>query len=175
MQEDRPLMVTRFSAEATASAGLDAVCRWVIAGQCKPVRLGVDDLPAIGQASRLRLDRPITAPRAVLCAVWLLEDVDAGGCLLAGQLRFVAHPTGSEIRLNFSGRTAAAMRSGVLRREADHAATQLLEVIAETIERPHVLARSALRAQSRSVRSARRSMRHEQFFNATSTTVGLSA
>jgi len=72
----------------------------------------------------------------VAAAVWLVDDVVAGECLLAGHLRFVAHPTSSDIRLSFRGRTAAAMRSGALYRQADHAARQLLEVIGRSIERP---------------------------------------
>jgi len=75
----------------------------------------------------------------VLCTLWLVDDVVAGECLLAGHLRFVAHPTGSETRLSFSGRTAVAMRSGALYRQADHAARQLLEVIGRAIEGPRIL------------------------------------
>jgi hypothetical protein len=93
-------------------------------------------LPALGRHSWLRLARPITAPRAVLCTLWLVDDVVAGACLLAGHLRFVAHPTSSVVRLSFSGRTAVAMRSRALHLQADHAARQLLEVIGSSIESP---------------------------------------
>src|ERR1700680_1319111 len=109
MWEDRPLVVARISAEASASAHLDDVCRWLIECQSNPVRLNVDSVPALGQDSWLMLAPPITAPRAVLCAVWMLEDIDAGGCLLAGQLRFVAHPTDSAIRMSFGGRSALVL------------------------------------------------------------------
>ncbi len=134
------MVVARVSAEISASAGLDEVCRWLIECQYNPVRLEVDDLPALGQNCWLRLALPITAPRAVLCTLWLVEDIDAGGCLLAGQLRFVAHPTASDVRLSFSGRTATVLRYGLLERQADHAARQLLELIAVSIERPRTLA-----------------------------------
>jgi hypothetical protein len=127
------------SAETSAAADLDEVRRWLIASQWNPVRLDVGDLPALGQGSMLRFALPMTAPRAVLCAMWLHEDVEAGGCLLAGQLRFVAHPTASDIRLSFSGQTAGAMRSGQLGLQAHHAARQLVEVIADTIQRPFPL------------------------------------
>src|SRR4029077_8694450 len=111
------------------------VCRWLIECQCNPMRLDVRDLPAIGLGTRLRLAMPITAPRAVLSTLTLFEDVDAGGCLLAGHIRFVAHPTDPAIRLSFSGRAEAGMGSGAIRRRAEHAARELLDVIAASIER----------------------------------------
>jgi hypothetical protein len=141
MQEVPQLMVTRILAETSASADLDDVCRWLIRGQVNPVRLDVDDLPALRQGSTLRLATPIRAQRAALCAAWLLEDVDPGGCLLAGHLRFVAHPTGSDIRLSFRGRIANAMGPGLPLRQADLAARQLLDVIAASIGRPSAVAR----------------------------------
>jgi len=48
----------------------------------------------------------------------------------------VAHPTGSEIRLRFTGRTAMAVTSGPLHNEAHDVARQLVGVIAQSIERP---------------------------------------
>ena len=134
MQEDRTLAVSRISAETSASAALDEVCRWLIARQGNPVRLTVDDLPALGQDCWLRLALPISAPRAVLSALWLVAEMDATECLLVGHLRFVAHPTKSNLRLSFNGRTAAAIRSGLLHGQADHTARQLLELIAQSIE-----------------------------------------
>jgi hypothetical protein len=136
MDVNRPLAVARISVETSASVDLSAACRWLIERQGSPVTLDAGDLPALGQRTRLRLAIPMTAPRAVLCAVWLLEDLGAGGCLLAGQLRFVAHPTESDIRVSFIGRTAEAMRSVSLGRQADHAARQLIELIANSIQRP---------------------------------------
>ena len=129
-------MVARISAEASAAAHLDDVCRWLIETQGTPVRLGVDDVPALGQVSWLRLGRPIVAPRAILCALWLLDEIDAGVSLLAGQLRFVAHPTASDIRMSFSGGTTTVLRYGLLNGQADHAARQLLGVIAGSIQGP---------------------------------------
>lgn len=123
------MIVVRVSVETTAAAELAEVCRWLIEVR-SPVGLGVEDVPAIGQPSRLRFELPIVAPRAVLCALWLLEEADPGGCLLAGQLRVVAHPTAPGVRLSFSGQTSSAMRSSQLRRQADDAAHQLLEHIA---------------------------------------------
>ena len=139
MQEDRSSTGARLSAETSTSAGLDDVWRWLVECKGNPVSFDADDLPALGLETRLRLALPMTARRAVLCALWLLEDVGAGSCLLAGQLRFVAHPGGSEIRLSFNGRTAAPIRSGLLGRQADHVASQLLAVIAESIQRPPAL------------------------------------
>jgi hypothetical protein len=136
MDVTRPLAVARISVETSAPVDLNAVCRWLIERQGGPVSFDAGDLPALGQRTRLRLALPVTAPRAVLCALWLLEDLGAGGCLLAGQLRFVAHPTESAIRLSFIGRTAEAMRSVSLGRHADHAARQLIELIANSIQRP---------------------------------------
>src|ERR1700716_3660432 len=148
MQEDRRFAVSRISAEASASVALDEVCRWLIARQSNPVRLDVDDLPALGQDCWLRLALPVTAPRAVLCALWLLEDIDAGGCLMTGHLRFVAHPTGPDIRLSFSGRTATAMKPTLLNGHADRAARQLLEWIAPSIHRPLSAVRPSLAARA---------------------------
>ena len=136
MVEDRKFLVARMSAEISASADLGEVCRWLIARRSNPIRLGVDHLPALGQGSRLKLALPISAPRAVLCSAWLLEDVDAGECLVVGQLRFVAHPTGSGIRLTFSGRTATAISPSRVRCQAEHAARQLVEVIARSLRSP---------------------------------------
>lgn len=128
--------VVRISAERSTPARLDDVFRWLVQHQGTAMRLDVDEVPAVGRHSWLRLASPITAPRAVLCTLWLVDDVVAGACLLAGHLRFVAHPTSSGVRLSFSGRTAVGMRSMALRRQADHAAQQLLEVIGNSIERP---------------------------------------
>jgi hypothetical protein len=152
--EDRRLAVARISAEASASAALDEVCRWLIARQSNPVRLDVDDLPALGQDCWLRLALPVTAPRAVLCALWLLEDIDAGGCLMTGHLRFVGHPTTPDILLSFSGRTATAMRPTLLQGHANHAARQLLEFIAGAIERSRTAARAGLAARALNIAAA---------------------
>jgi hypothetical protein len=143
MQVDFPLTAAHISVETSASADLDDVCRWLIECQANPVRLDVRDLPALGQGTRLRLALPITAPRAVLSSLTLFEDVDAGGCLLAGHLRFVAHPTEPAIRLSFSGRAETGMASSAIRRQAAHAARELLDVIAASIERPSALRRLA--------------------------------
>jgi hypothetical protein len=72
----------------------------------------------------------------VLCALWLLEDVVGGACLLAGRIRFLAHPTESGIRLSFTGRAATTWtRSGLPPGQTDHAARQLLDVVAESLGR----------------------------------------
>jgi hypothetical protein len=147
MQEDRRFAVSRISAEASASAALDEVCRWLIARQSNPVRLDLDDLPALGHDCWLTLALPVTAPRAVLCALWLMEDMDAGGCLMTGHLRFVAHPTGPDIRLSFSGRTSTAIRPTLLQGHANRAARQLVELIAASIERPLAAVRPSLAAR----------------------------
>ena len=143
MQVGFPLTEAHISVETSASADLDDVCRWLIDCQANPVRLDVRDLPALGQGTRLRLALPVTAPRAVLSTVSLLEDVDGGGCLLTGHIRFVAHPTEPNIRLSFSGRAETAMGSSAIRRQAAYAARELLEVIAASIERPSALRRLA--------------------------------
>lgn len=140
--------MARIAAERPTSAGLDEVFRWLVKHQGTAMRLDVDEVPALGQHSWLHLALPITAPRAVLCTLWLVDDVVAGECLLAGHLRFVAHPSESDIRLSFSGRTAVAMRSGALYRQADHAARQLLEVIGRSIEAPRVASFAAHASQS---------------------------
>jgi hypothetical protein len=128
MQEDRPKLVARISAETFASADLNQIFQWLIECQYNPVRLDADHLLALGQPIWLKVARPITAPRAVLCALWLLEEVHDGVCLLAGTLRFVAHPTASDVRLSFDGRTVPTGHG-------DNAARQLLEQIVASIDR----------------------------------------
>src|ERR1700730_9857129 len=144
MWEDRPLVVARISAEASAAANLDVVCRWLIESLPNPVRLAVEDVPALGQDSWLSVALPITAPRALLCGLWLLEDIETGGCLIAGQLRFVAHPTESGVRVSFSGRSAAVPRYGALDGHADHIARQVLAAIAASIDRGPAVAHNRI-------------------------------
>jgi hypothetical protein len=120
------MLVTRVSAEIFASTDLVDVCEWLIERQHNPLRLHSDHLPALGRHTRLRVARPITARRAVLCTMWLLEDADGGDCLVAGTLRFVSHPNGSDVRLSFEGLT---IRTG---RGRDFA-LQLLELIASSV------------------------------------------
>jgi hypothetical protein len=136
MNDRRPSMLARISAETSVSAHLHEACHWVIECQTNRVRLDVDELPALGCGSTLIVGRPITAARAVLCALWLLEDAVGGACLLAGRIRFLAHPTGTGIKLSFSGRAAATQTgSGLPPGQADHAARQLLDVVAKSLGR----------------------------------------
>jgi hypothetical protein len=121
-------------AETSATASLDEVDAWLLGYRSNQMRLDADDLPALGQRVRLRLAIPVTARRAILCAVSLFDDV-AGVILLSGQLRFVAHPTGPHINVGFSGNTTRAMSSVLLRRRAQRAVTELVEVIAESLSR----------------------------------------
>jgi len=126
------MLVARVSAEIFASTDLAEVCEWLIERQHNPVRLHADHLPALGRHTRLRVARPITARRAVLCTLWLIEDADGGDCLVAGTLRFVSHPTASDVRVSFDGRAVPTS-------QGDSAARQLLELIASSIERPRSL------------------------------------
>src|SRR2546425_9525260 len=123
---------TRISVETSASANLVEVSRWLLEARSNPVRLEAEHLPSLGQGARLMLAVPMTARRAVLCALWLLEVGAAGACILSGQLRFVAHPSGSEATLSFSGHPAMAMTSGFPYRQAHHPGRQLLPLIPES-------------------------------------------
>ncbi len=125
-----------------ASVDLREACRWLVECLGKPLRFDATRLPALGRHSRLRVEPPITAPRAVLCTLWLVEDVDGGACLLAGHLRFVAHPKASGVRLAFDGRTAATAPPKETHAHADNAARQLLVQIAAAIKRPNDLGRA---------------------------------
>src|SRR5260370_18492250 len=104
MGDDRQL-VARISAELSASTGLTEVCAWLIESRHHPVRLEAGHLPALGRRSWLSVARPITAPRAVLCTLWLLDELERGSFLVPGKLRFLWHPTPSNLRLGFA-RTA---------------------------------------------------------------------
>ncbi len=140
MQESRPTLMARISAQISASADLSQVIRWLIECHHDPISLDERHLPALGRGSRLRVARPITAPRAVLCALWLVELVDARTCLLAGHLRFVAHPTASEIKVSFEGHA---------RPQSGDTALQLLELISSSIKglsHPAVVERASLSA-----------------------------
>jgi hypothetical protein len=131
MQKNRPTLMARISTQISASADLNQVIRWLIECQSDPMSLEARHLPALGRGSRLRVARPVTAPRAVLCALWLVEELDAGVCLLASHLRFVAHPTASEIKVSFDGHA---------RPQIGDTALQLLELIALSIKRLSPLA-----------------------------------
>jgi hypothetical protein len=131
-------MSARLSVELSASADLQEALGWLIERQQDPVRFGVDDLPPLGQETCLKVALPITAPRAVICALWLIEDVEGGTCVLAGHLRFVGHPTSTGTRLSFSGRSATPTGPG------RDAARQLLGMIAASIETRSILARAAI-------------------------------
>lgn len=122
------MLVARISAEISAWTDLAEVCEWLIQRQYNPVRVHAAHLPAIGLSTRLRVARPITARRAVFCTLWLLEDADGGGCVAAGTLRFVSHPTASDVRLSFAGLMVRTTRG-------DDAALQLLELIASSVAR----------------------------------------
>jgi len=124
---------TRITVETSASANLDEVSRWLLECRANPLRLEAEHLPSLGQGARLMLAVPMTARRAVLCALTLLEDGAAGACLLSGQLRFVAHPSEPDVTVSFSGHTEMAMTTGFLYRRAHHAVGELLQLIAESI------------------------------------------
>ena len=129
---------TRITVETTASANLDEVSRWLLECRANPLRLEAEHLPSLGQGARLLLAVPMTARRAVLCALMLLEEGAAGACLLSGQLRFVADPHGPDVTLSFSGHTAMSMTNGFLYRQAHHVVGELLQLIAESIPRPAI-------------------------------------
>jgi hypothetical protein len=139
MDEDRPTRVARISAEISTSADLDEVCRWLIECRYNALRLEAHHVPALGRQSRLRVALPITAARAVLCTLWLVDEVDPSTFLLAGSLRSVAHPKSSEIKLSFDGRTGASTRPAVPQGQGNEAALQLLDLIAASIARPRLL------------------------------------
>jgi hypothetical protein len=128
MQDDRPILVARISAEIFASTDLTEVCEWLMERQHDPVRVHANHLPAFGRGTRLRVARPITARRAVLCTLWLIEDADGGDCLVAGTLRFVSHPTASDVRLSFDGLMVPTSRG-------TETALQLLQLIESSIAR----------------------------------------
>ena len=120
------MLVTRVSAEVFAATDLAEVCKWLIERQHKPMHLHTDHLPALGRHTRLRVARPITARRAVLCTMWLLEGACGADCLAAGTLRFVGHPTAADVRMRFEGLT---VRTG----RGHDFALQLLELIASSV------------------------------------------
>src|SRR5258706_6465235 len=118
MQDSRLSNVARISVERSTPAPLDEVLRWLVQHQGTAMRLDSEEVPALGRHSWLRLARPITARRAVLCTLWLVDDVVAGACLLAGHLRVGAHPNRSVGGVNFSRRNAVAMSVRALYRPA---------------------------------------------------------
>jgi hypothetical protein len=139
MNARRPLLVAPISAEMLVSTDLDEVYSWLVECQYSPIRLDAGHLPALGQGSWLRVGPRITARRAILCTLWLVEDVAGGGCLVAGHLRFVAHPTTSRVKVAFDGRTAVTPRTEEPT-TGSNAAHQLLVQVAAAIERPRAVA-----------------------------------
>ena len=129
---------TRITVETSASANLDEVCRWLLECRANPLRLEAEHLPSLGQGARLMLAVPMTARRAVVCALTLLEEGAAGACLLSGQLRFVTDPHGADVTLRFSGPAAMSTTSGFLYRRAHHAVGELLQLIAESTPQPAI-------------------------------------
>jgi hypothetical protein len=126
MHENRSTPMARVSTHISATGDLNQVIRWLIECQSDPMSLDAGHLSALRRRSRLRVARPVTAPRAVLCALWLVEEVDAGVCLLAGHLRFVAHPTAPEIKISLDGHALPPIGDSAL---------QLVELIASSIRR----------------------------------------
>jgi len=139
MNAERSLLAAPISAEMLVSTDLDEVYRWLVECQYSPIRLDAGDLPALGQGTWLRVGPRITARRAILCTLWLVEDVARGGCLVAGHLRFVAHPTTSSVKVTFDGRTTARPRTEEPS-AGSNAARQLLVLVAAAIERPRTVA-----------------------------------
>jgi hypothetical protein len=140
MPEQRLLLVAPISAEILVATDLNDVHHWLVECQSNPVRLDAEHLPALGRHSWLRVGPPIRGPRAVLCRLWLVEAVDRAGCLVAGHLRFVAHPTTSDVKVAFDGCTGAAPRTEATGKSGN-AARQLLVQIAAANERPRSVAR----------------------------------
>src|ERR1700736_5005594 len=62
MQSARLSTVARIAAERPTAAGLDDAFRWLVQHQGTAMRLDVEEVPALGQHSWLRLALPITAP-----------------------------------------------------------------------------------------------------------------
>lgn len=92
--------------------------------------------------SRLHVGLPITAPRAVICTVWLLDGTLDSTPLLAGRLRGVIHPRDGSVRLSFTGSAASSLAgtkrpvsSELVRGEGARVARQLLDLIAIGCER----------------------------------------
>src|SRR5258708_20200536 len=100
---------TRISVETSASADLDQVVRWLLECRSNPLRLEAYHLPSLGQGARLMLAVPMTARRAVLWALWVLEDGAPGACLLSGPLRFVAPPNAAALTRSFTAPPPMAM------------------------------------------------------------------
>src|SRR5258708_32635630 len=103
MGDDRQL-VARISAELSASTGLTEGCAWLIESRHHPVRLEAGHLPALGRRRWLGVARPITAPRAVPCPLWLLHEPEPGSRPGAGKLPFRGPPPPSARPMSFDGR-----------------------------------------------------------------------
>ncbi len=92
--------------------------------------------------SRLHVGLPMTAARAVICTIWLLDSSLGSTPLLAGRLRALIHPRDGSVRLTFTGsadpRLAGKDESASserVRSEGARVARQLLELIAIDCER----------------------------------------
>jgi hypothetical protein len=95
-------MVTGVRSETTVFTSLANIHLWLTQNQGAEV-----ELPGL----HLHVGLPITAPRAVICTVWLLEKAGGSTPLLAGRLRGLTNPRDGSVRLVFDG-TAAPELAG---------------------------------------------------------------
>jgi len=116
MQGGHQLVVARISAETSASAHLTACS----AGSSRPstscCAWWPRNYPRSGRRVGSGWAAPSPAPRALLCALWLLEDEDGGGCLMQGSsaswpTNFVRRP--DELQRRDHDRDETGPRSGI--------------------------------------------------------------
>ncbi len=100
-------MVTCVRSETTVFTSLANIQLWLTQNQGAEVELS---------GLRLQVGLPITAPRAVICTIWLLEKGGGSVPLVAGRLRGLINPRDGSVRLAFEG---IAEVSGVARHLLD--------------------------------------------------------
>lgn len=126
-------MVTNIRSETTVLTSLTNIHLWLARNQGGEVEL---------PGSRLQVGLAMTAPRAVICTIWLLEKRGGPTPLLAGRLRGVINPRDGSVRLGFDGGASRTLAAGNVpattervRSEGARVARDLLDLIAGECER----------------------------------------
>ena len=130
-------MVGGIHSETTVHASLSDIYLWLAkyrGGQVDASRL----FPAAPTRDvSLHVGLPISAARAVICAMWLVEKPGSPTPLLAGRIRGLMNPRDASVQLRFDGTAwpsavggAAATKSDYVRIEGTRLARHLLELIA---------------------------------------------
>lgn len=105
-------MVSLIRTEITVSVSLANIYVWLAQNRGRDVRV-VASWPAPPRHEvHLRLGLPISAARAVICDVWLVDKQDVTTPLLSGRLFGLVNPHDDSVRLIFEGYAGQGIDEG---------------------------------------------------------------